>query len=104
MEQDTTFTSASVAKLKSSKDDEIIMENNNGYCIPEFFSVFTASSALIVCAECKKYFIFSWTAPRGLRFKIALQCSCDGVQYINSSPFINKAFEINRRIVVVMRL
>ncbi|XP_076545772.1 uncharacterized protein LOC143305567 [Osmia lignaria lignaria] len=104
MEQDTSSTSASAAKLKSSKDDEIIIENNYGYCILEFFSVFTALSALIICAECKKNIKFFRTAPRGLGSKIAVQCSCDGVQYINSSPFINKAFEINRRIVVVMRL
>lgn len=29
---------------------------------------------------------------------------CDDIRYIQSSPFINKAFEINRRIVTAIRL
>lgn len=101
---DSSFTSASAAKLHKSTTENIIIENSYGYCILEFFSVFSALSSVIVCATCKKSIKFSRTAPRGVGFKITLKCSCPDVHYIDSSPFINKAYEINRRLVVVMRL
>lgn len=33
-----------------------------------------------------------------------LQCSCKNNKYIQSCPLVNKAYEINRRIVIAMRL
>lgn len=104
VEKNTSFSSASAAKLGKFSDEEVIISNNYGYCILEFFTVFTAISSLVLCATCKKEIIFSRTAHRGLGFKIALQCSCESVQYIASSPFVNKSFEINRKIVFAMRL
>ncbi|GIY05118.1 uncharacterized protein CDAR_120911 [Caerostris darwini] len=104
VEEETSFTSASAAKLKHSQDEEVIINNNYGYCILEFFSVFTTLSTLILCSTCKKEIKFSRAAARGLGFKIALQCECEQVRYIQSSPFINKPFEVNRRIVAAMRL
>ncbi|EFN67271.1 hypothetical protein EAG_00417, partial [Camponotus floridanus] len=41
---------------------------------------------------------------RGLGFKISMECKCDEIKQINSCPMINNAYEINRRIVFVMRL
>ena len=41
---------------------------------------------------------------RGLGFKIVILCGKCGQIYISSSPFIEKAYEINRRIVLAMRL
>lgn len=104
VEEETSFTSASAAKLQSSQDEEVLINNNYGYCILEFFSVFTTLSSLILCSTCKKDIKFSRTASRGLGFKIAMQCECKEVRYIQSSPFVNKAFEVNRRLVVAMRL
>ena len=46
---------------------------------------------------------FNRASPRSLGFKIAVMCEC-GVSYINSGPMIDHAFDINRRIVFVMRL
>lgn len=46
---------------------------------------------------------FNQASPRDLGFKIAVMCEC-GVSYISSGPMIENAFEINRRLVVVMRL
>lgn len=57
-----------------------------------------------MCYLQKRRIKFSQTAPRGLGFKIALQCSCENINYIPSCPFVNKAYEINRRIVTAMRL
>ncbi|XP_044588919.1 uncharacterized protein LOC123268103 [Cotesia glomerata] len=101
---DTSFASASAAKLHKATTEDVIIGNTYGYCILEFFSVFTALSSVIVCSTCKKSINFSRTAARGLGFQITLKCSCPNEHYINLSPSINKAFEINRRIVAVMRL
>lgn len=104
VEQDTSYTSASAAKLKKFGDEAVIINKNFGYCFLEFFSVFQTLSTLIVCATCKKEIKFSQTAPRGLGFKIALQCSCENINYIQSCPLVNKAYEINHQIVIAMRL
>lgn len=48
-EQDTSFTSASAAKLKKNGDDEIIINENFGYCFLEFYSVFQTLSTLSMC-------------------------------------------------------
>ncbi|CAD6201804.1 GSCOCG00002783001-RA-CDS [Cotesia congregata] len=104
VERETSYTSASAAKFKNSGDEEVIINKNFGYCILEFYSVFQTLSTLIVCATCKEEIKFSQTAPRGLGFKIALQCNCESITYIQSCPTVNKAYEINRRIVTAMRL
>ncbi|CAD6227261.1 GSCOCG00011964001-RA-CDS [Cotesia congregata] len=56
-----------------------------------------------MCKTCHKEITFNQASPRGLGFKIAVICEC-GNSYINSGPMIDNAFEINRRLVAVMRL
>ena len=56
VEEDTSFTSASAATLKKSNDEEVIIENNYGYCVLEFFMVFSAISSLVLCTTCNKNF------------------------------------------------
>ena len=85
IEPETSFTSASAAKLQKSGDEEVIIENNHSYYILEFFSFFAILSTLSLCATCKKEIKFSRTAALGLGFKIALQCSYEDVRYIQSS-------------------
>lgn len=102
--EDTTFTSASAVKLLKINDEVVIIDNNYGYCILEFFTVFSAISSMVLCVSCKKEIKFSRTAHRGLRFKIALQCNCPSVRYLLSCPFIEKSFEVNRRMIFAMRL
>ena len=48
--------------------------------------------------------MLNFLTARRLGFKIAIQCGCEEVRYIQSSPFNNKAFEVNRRLVVALRL
>ncbi|XP_074102194.1 uncharacterized protein LOC141529520 [Cotesia typhae] len=103
VEESTIFTSSSAAKLSKSKDEEFIIENNSGYCILEFFTVFSAISSLVLCTNCKKEIKFSRTAQRGVGFKITLQCSCESIQYISSCPLIEKSFEVNRKVIFAMR-
>jgi len=102
-EQSTASTSTSAEKLLRTNDEEIIIDPTHGYCILQFVSVFSAISNLVMCKTCEKNVTFNQASPRGLGFKIAVMCEC-GVSYINSGPMIGNAFEINRRIVSVMRL
>lgn len=52
---------------------------------------------------CENDVKFTKTGIRGLGFKISVACNC-GERLINSSNIINKGFEINRRMVFIMRL
>ncbi|CAK9829653.1 hypothetical protein ANTRET_LOCUS6952 [Anthophora retusa] len=95
-------TSSSAKKIKATSAD-VIINFTHCYRITEFISVFTAISDISVCKTCKRKQTFGETGSRGLGFKIAVTCAC-GTVLINSGPFVNNSFEINRRIVFVMRL
>ena len=94
--------SSSAKKMKATSAD-IIINVTHCYRIIEFISVFAAISDISVCKTCKRKQTFGETGSRGLGFKIAVTCAC-GTVVINSGPFINNSFEINRRIVFVMHL
>ncbi|XP_043504509.1 uncharacterized protein LOC122525653 [Polistes fuscatus] len=102
-EQSIVNTSISEDKLSKNEDEEIVIDPTHGYCILQFNSVFSAISNLVMCKTCGKNITFNQASPQGLGFKIAIICEC-GNSYINSGPMIGNAFEINRRIVAVMRL
>lgn len=99
---ETSIASTSAEKLQKTGDDEIHIRREHGYCILNFFSVFSAIGAFVICKVYQNNIRFSETSNRWLGFKIAVECTCD-VQYINSSLFIDKAYEINRRLVFAMR-
>lgn len=104
VEHDINFASTSAEKLANKKTvDDIKISRVFDYCILNFFSVFSTISSNVICKICKKEVKFYQTTNRGLGFKIAIQCECDE-KLIESCPFINNAYEINRRIVLVMRL
>lgn len=103
VEQETSFASTSAQKLRQTKDKDIKIEHSHGYRILQFAAVFSAITELVVCKNCQKDVKFNEASSRGLGFKIAVSCDC-GVVYINSCPLIKNAYEINRRIVFVMRL
>lgn len=66
--------------------------------------MFSAISQAVVCKICKSDVSFSESGKRGLGFKIDILCKgCDKIS-IPSSTFIEKGYEINRRIVLAMRL
>lgn len=74
-----------------------------GYKIIDFLSVFGAISEFTVCANCYSQPKFVESSPRGFGFTIVIVCQC-GSRELHSSPFVNKSYELNRRIVLVMRL
>lgn len=96
-------TSRSEQKLKAASSDDIIIHSSHCYRIIEFISVFLALSEIAICRSCKQKLTFAESGHRGLGFKIIVQCMC-GRREIQSGPFINTGYEINRRIVFVMRL
>lgn len=56
------------------------------------------------CETCGSDIAFHERSPRGLGFKIAIACpNCPDV-IIKNCKFINNAYEINRRIVLAMRV
>ncbi|XP_032675520.1 uncharacterized protein LOC116846148 [Odontomachus brunneus] len=92
---------ASARKIKATAADVII--NFAHYRIIEFLSMFSAISDISVCRKCKQKQIFGEVDNRGLGFKISVKCLCSTV-LIQSEPFVKNGYEINRRIVFVMRL
>lgn len=89
-------------KLRSNKDT-FVTYASHGYRFVNFIPVFAAISQMVICRGCKKDVQFGETGNRGLGFKIAMTCDCD-VKTIDSCSRVNGVFEINCRIVMVMRL
>lgn len=102
-DEDTAETSASARKLLTASSEDIRTNPLHTYRIIEFATVFLALSEILVCRQCKQAVSFEDAGHRGLGFKIIVTCRC-GRREINSGPFIHTGYEINRRIVLVMRL
>ncbi|KAL7307785.1 hypothetical protein TKK_0000110 [Trichogramma kaykai] len=97
-------TSKSAQKLKS--DDDFVVHNDptSSYCILNFFLVFSALQSYVKCKTCDGNLSFSSYGRRGLGFKVCVSCdNCDD-RYVDSCPMIGTGYEINRRLVFVMRL
>lgn len=95
--------STSARKLASASFEEISTRLTHFYRIIEFVSVFGVLSEFIICKDCKKKITFEETSHKGLGFAIVAICECSR-RDIASGPHIHNGYEINRRIVFVMRL
>lgn len=95
-------TSASDRKISSALNEAVIHPTIS-YRIIDFVSVFFTLSQYLICSKCKAQPRFQESAPLGLGFNIIMSCRCDNT-IIPSGPKIHSGFEINRRIVFVMRL
>lgn len=88
-------------------EDAFVTDPSHGYRFVNFVSVFVAISQIVIRRECKKNVQFGESGHRSLGFKIAVTCAC-GVKSIDSCPRISQtnhqSFEINRRLVMVMKL
>jgi hypothetical protein len=80
--------------LNEREDTDIRVSREFGYCILNFFTVFSTISAAVKCKE---------SATRGVGFKIIKECKC-GLDYIPSCPLVNNVYEINQRLTFVIRL
>jgi len=101
-QDDTSEQSTSARKLSASSED-IIINPLHYYRIIEFLTVFTTLAEFLICRVCKQNIKFEESGHRGLGFKLIVSCTC-GRREINSGPLIHTGYEINRRIVLVMRL
>lgn len=106
LEQSAESVGTSTKKIKLSENNyNIDYDCTFTYRILSFFTVFSTLSEILVCKTCKKAIKFTETNRQGLGFKLVISCEdCDPV-YIDSCPRImNKAYEINRRMILTMRL
>lgn len=103
-EKEEMSTSTSAKKFKRLDDISVPEEENIGYRILNFITVFTAISELIRCKTCSGDIKFKTERTQGLGFNILVVCaSCDPIS-IPSCPYIGTAYEINRRFFFAMRL
>ncbi|CAB3252325.1 unnamed protein product [Arctia plantaginis] len=86
-EADTSYASASAAKLKTSDDTsfDVHIDPTAGYSVIQFFLVFSALQQYLKCKVCNKDVSFTKYGQRGLGFKICVTCDCEE-KYINSCP------------------
>lgn len=103
-EKEEMNTSTSAKKLKRFDDILVPEEENIGYRILNFITVFTTISEYIKCKTCGRDIKFKIEGTQGLGFNILILCtSCNPIS-IPSCPNIGRAYEINRRFFFAMRL
>lgn len=103
-ETDVSFASTSAEKLKDKNDLEVTIDLMQGYRIIHFLSVFNILSTLVKCKECENNVKFKVKGEQGLGFKLLIECDCDSKEIDFCPKINNKTFEINRRIIFVMRV
>lgn len=104
-EKGETNTSASAKKLKMDEYQDVTVESSFGYRMLNFIPVFSAISDYVKCKHCDSNVEFSESNIRGLGFKVEIKCSSCPSKFINSCPITdNQAYEINKRLVFVMRI
>lgn len=93
-------------KLKLSEDNyDISFDSTFGYRIISFTCIFSILSDVVVCSMCHKPVKFTESNQQGLGFRLVVTCDDCAPRYIDSCPKINgKAYEINRRLTLAMRL
>lgn len=104
LENDSEWTSTSSKKLKESGTLDYQMDSSFMYRILQLGAFFEFLSSTVICKSCNSGVSFSEESVRGLGFKIVMQCNCQNPRHIFSCPLVNKAYEINRRLVFVLRL
>lgn len=102
---DDLNASTSAKKLKRSEDlYDIEVNPAFGYRIINLITVFSAISDVVVCKICQSKIKFTESSKRGLGFKLVVSCEkCEKTE-IPSCPLVQKGYEINRRIIIAMRL
>ena len=103
-EKETSHVSASAKKLEGSQYLLSAITLGFAYCILEFVSVFSAISENFVYKTSHGRVKFSRTGKQGLGFTLLMQCDKFEDKFVHSCPKVNRANEINRRIIFVFRL
>lgn len=103
-ETDESSFSASAKKMRMQEEILVPRDPSVEYRILNFITVFAAISEFVQCKTCNGNVKFETASERGLGFKIVLLCDQCPSRSINSSPFIEHSYEINRRFLFVMRV
>lgn len=104
MENESVFVSTSAEKMKDASYDDIEIDIAHNNVILNFLTVFNFLSQCLKCKECDGDVQFSRICERGLGFNLLLKCNCKNQRRVSSSPLVNTAYEINRRLMFVMRI
>lgn len=88
----------------TASDNDIEVDATFGYRFVNFIPVFTTLAQILVCKKCGNDVSFAETSKKGLGFKIVVSCGKCIDTHINNSPLIEKAYDINKRIIFAMRL
>ncbi|KYQ55392.1 RAG1-activating protein 1 like protein [Trachymyrmex zeteki] len=104
IEAETEYASTSAKKIKDASYDDIEIDVGHNNVIINFLTVFTFLSQCLKCKKCDGDVTFSRTCDRGLGFNLVIKCKCNDKQRVSSSPLVNGAYEINRRLMFVMRI
>jgi len=102
-ECETEFVSTSAKKLNDVNYDEVITDMTANYVILHFLNVFSFISTFVKCANCGSDIKFFKTNGAGVAFKLVAQCSCSN-RSCDSSPIIQRFSEINRRLMLAVRM
>lgn len=104
IEGETEYASTSAKKMKGASYDDIEIDVGHSNVIINFLTVFNFLSECLKCKKCDSDVTFSRTCERGLGFNLVIKCQCNDQQRVSSSPLVNSAYEINRRLMFVMRI
>lgn len=97
-------TSAAAKKLKEADPElDVTVHPSHAYMIIHW-ALFLTLQNKILCKDCGKDLEFGKSDQKGLGFQLDVICDCEKKLSIPSSPRIGRGYEINRRIVYVMRI
>lgn len=91
-------------KIKDTSYDDTEIDVGHNNAIINFLTVFTFLSQCLKCKKCDGNVTFSHTCDRGLGFNLIIKCKCNDQQRVSSSPLVNGAYKINRRLMFVMQI
>ncbi|XP_071574866.1 uncharacterized protein [Temnothorax nylanderi] len=103
-ENEQEFASTSAKKIAGSDDFETTVSPSNVYAVVNFTLVFTVLSNILKCKKCNGDVKFGKKDEHGLGFQLSVLCKCDEKFIYLCEKINNKSYEINRRLVFVMRL
>jgi len=103
-DDDIEKTSTASKKIKSGDPDFSVTVHPTAAYVLVHWTLFIALEQSVSCKTCKKNVEFGVSNSKGLGFQLEVMCECKQRKSIPSSPKIKNGYEINRRIIYVMRL
>lgn len=97
------YFSASSKKLKNNGQFNVSVNPLSYYCIISFSSVFGELSNIVKCKICGSDIGFKKNGEIGVGFNLMVTCKCSET-FIPSCPRVVKTYEINKRLIMVLRL